>query len=152
MKTLLKLVALGAAAYGVTQLVKKNKQKNVPAKLNVDKHDPELAKVAEDVTIDPTIVQNYRVQTKVLLEAFPENSMLDCVHTISFVDEVNCEIFKTKLSSEYTLCDQSDAVHCVFKEQVNSDAQSAFDAVLKVAQLAANAHGIYQDYHFVKSN
>ena len=152
MKTLLKLVALGAAAYGVTQLVKKNKQKNVPAKLNVDKHDPELAKVAEEVTIDPTIVQNYRVQTKVLLEAFPENSMLDCVHTISFVAEVNCEIFKTKLSSEYTLLEQSDAFHCVFKEQVNSDAQRAFDAVLKVAQLAANAHGIYQDYHFVKSN
>ena len=152
MKTLLKLVALGAAAYGVTQLVKKNKQKNVPAKLDLDKHEPELAKVAEEVTIDPTIVQNYRVQTKVLLEAFPENSMLDCVHTISFVDEVNCEIFKTELSSEYTLLEQSDAFHCVFKEQVNSDAQSAFDAVLKVAQLAANAHGIYQDYHFVKSN
>jgi|GEM_PF-3424142 len=152
MKTLLKLVALGAVAYGVTQLVKKNKQKNVPAKLNVDKHEPELAKVAEDVIIDPAIVQNYRVQTKVLLEAFTENSVLECIHTISFVDEVNCEIFKTKLSSEYTLLEQTNAVHCVFKEQLNSDAQSAFDAVVKVAQLAANAHGIYQDYHFVKSN
>ncbi len=152
MKTLLKLVTLGATAYGVTQLVKKNKLKNAPAKLNVDKTDFELAKVAEDVTIDPAIVQNYRVQTKVLLEAFPENSLLECIHTISFVDEVNCEIFKTKLSSEHTLLEQSDAVHCVFKEHVKADAQDAFDAVLKAAQVAANAHGIYQDYHFVMSN
>ena len=152
MKTLLKLFALGAAAYGVSQLIKKNKQKSVPAKLNVDKNDPELAKVTEDVTIDPSIVQNYRVQTKVLLEVFPKNSVIDCIHTISFVDEVNCEIFKTKLGKEYTLLEQSDSVHCVFTEQIKADAQSAFDAVLKVAQLAADAHGIYQDYHFVKSN
>ena len=152
MKTLLKLVALGAAAYGVAQLVKKNKQKDLPAKLNVEKPDTDLATVTEGITLDPAIVQNYRVQTKVLLDAFPNASVLDCTHTISFVDEVNCEIFKTKLAPEYQLLEQTDAVHCVFKEQIKADAQSAFDAVLKVAQMAANAHGIYQDYHFVESN
>ncbi len=152
MKTLLKLFALGAAAYGVAQLVKKNIQKNLPSKLDIDQKNPELAQLKEDITLDPAIVQNYRVQTKVLLEAFPEATTLECTHTISFVDEVNCDIFKTKLGSQYTLQEQSDAVHCVFKEQINADVQSAFDAVLSVAQLAANAHGIYQDYHFVKSN
>lgn len=152
MKTLLKLVALGAAAYGVAQLVKKNKQKDLPAKLNVEKQNPELASVVEDINLDPAIVQNYRVQTKVLLDAFPSASTMDCVHTISFVDEVNCEIFKTKLAPEYQLLEQTDAIHCVFKEQIKAEAQSAFDAVLRVAQMAANAHGIYQDYHFVESN
>ena len=152
MKTLLKLFALGAAAYGVAQLVKKNKQKDLPVKLNLDEHVSDLANVPEGLTLDPAIVQNYRVQTKVLMDAFLDAKMLECTHTISFVDEVNCEIFKTKIAHEYDLLVQTDAVHCVFKEQIKADAQSAFDAVLKVAQLAANAHGIYQDYHFVKSN
>lgn len=152
MKTLLRLFALGAAAYGVAQLVKKNKQKDLPVKLDLDEQAPELANIPEGLTLDPAIVQNYRVQTKVLLDAFPDANMLECTHTISFVDEVNCEIFKTRIAHEYDLIAETDAVHCVIKEQIKADTQSAFDAVLKVAQLAANAHGIYQDYHFVKSN
>lgn len=152
MKTLLKLFALGATAYGVAQLIKKSKQNNLPAKLNVEHANPELAQVLDGVTLDAVIVQNYRVQTKVLMDEFPDVTVLDCTHTITFVDEVNCEIFKRKLGTAYRLLDQSDAVRCVIKEQIKADAQSAFDAVLKVAQLASSAHGIYQDYHFVKSN
>lgn len=152
MKTLLKLFALGAAAYGVTQVVKKNKQKDLPKKLNINKQALDLAVVPEGVTLDPAIVQNYRIQTKVLLDAFPQGSGLDCIHTISFVDEVNCEIFKTKIGLEYVVLDHQDAYHCVIKEHVSADVQSAFDAVLKVARHASAAHGIYEDYHFVQSN
>lgn len=152
MKTLLKLFALGAAAYGVAQLVKKNKQKDLPRKLKIDKQSLDLAVVPEGVMLDLAIVQNYRIQTKVLMEAFPQGSALDCIHTISFVDEVNCEIFKTKIAADYALIEHKDAYHCVFKEQVLADTQSAFDTVLKVAKLASSAHGIYEDYHFVQSN
>ena len=152
MKTLLKIVALGAAAYGVAQLVKKNKQTIKHAKLNIDRNLPPLAKVAEDVKLDPAVVESYRVQTKVLLDAFPYASSLDCLHTISFVDEINCEIFKQKLTPEYALVEQTDDRHCVIKEQISADPQSAFDAVLKMAQLASKIHANYHDFHFVENS
>ena len=85
MKTLLKLMTLTAAAVVAYKAYEKNKSKKEDEKIiNIDKIEHELPELVETSNLDEALIQSFKVQSKVMMDSYPNNHLIDIIHTITF--------------------------------------------------------------------
>jgi hypothetical protein len=153
MKTLFKLITLSAVAVvaykAYEQSKKRKEEKEVNDTITIETPKFDLPKLESISKLDDALVQSYKVQTKVMMDSYPSNQMIDIVHTITFNDKEPldkfCEYLK-KSNIEYKI--NGDNLSINLTNTINTDVQEAFNTIIKVAEMTVENDGVYQGWVF----
>ncbi len=153
MKTLLKLITLSAAAvvaYKVYESNKKRKEENdVKDIVTIETPTQVLPKLLVESKLDDSLIQSYKVQSKVMMDSYPSNQSIDIVHTITFIDTENLKKFAEYLKQSNIHHDiNMDNLSINLKITIQTDVQEAFNSIIKFAELGLEYNGIYQGWVF----
>lgn len=153
MKTLLKLITLSAAAvvaYKVYESNKKRKEENdVKDIVTIETPTQVLPKLLVESKLDDSLIQSYKVQSKVMMDSYPSNQSIDIVHTITFIDTENLKKFAKYLKQSNIHHDiNMDNLSINLKITIQTDVQEAFNSIIKFAELGLEYNGIYQGWVF----
>ena len=153
MKTLLKLITLSAAAvvaYKVYESNKKRKEENdVKDIVTIETPTQVLPKLLVESKLDDSLIQSYKVQSKVMMDSYPSNQSIDIVHTITFIDTDNLKKFTEYLKQSNIHHDiNMDNLSINLKITIQTDVQEAFNSIIKFAEMSLDYHGIYQGWVF----
>lgn len=149
MKTLLKLMTLTAAAVVAYKAYEKKKSKKEDEKIiNIDKIEHELPELVETSNLDEALVQSFKVQSKVMMDSYPTNHLIDIIHTITFknIEQFNkfIEIIK---ELDIVHVQNLDNLSINLKQTIHTEAQEAFNSIIKIAELSLDK-GNYQGWVF----
>jgi hypothetical protein len=150
MKTLLKLITLSAAAVIAYKAYENNKKKNeVREIIKIEPQELILPELTVTTRLEDALVQSFKVQTKVMIDSYPRDHSIDISHTISFIDDVQLEKYAKYLSKENTNHEKNmDDLSINLRNTIKTDAQEAFNDIIKVAESTLDYHGIYQGWVF----
>ena len=153
MKTLLKLITLSAAAvvaYKVYESNKKRKEENdVKDIVTIETPTQVLPKLLVESKLDDSLIQSYKVQSKVMMDSYLSNQSIDIVHTITFIDTDNLKKFTEYLKQSNIHHDiNMDNLSINLKITIQTDVQEAFNSIIKFAEMSLDYHGIYQGWVF----
>ena len=153
MKTLLKLITLSAAAvvaYKVYESNKKRKEENdVKDIVTIETPTQVLPKLLVESKLDDSLIQSYKVQSKVMMDSYPSNQSIDIVHTITFIDTDNLKKFTKYLKQSNLHHDiNMENLSINLKLTIQTDVQEAFNSIIKFAEMSLDYHGIYQGWVF----
>lgn len=153
MKTLLKLITLSAAAVVAYKVYEQNKklkeEKELKEIVRMDTPIQELPELLVESKLDDSLIQSYKVQSKVMMDSYPSNHTINIVHTITFID-------KEKLNKLAKYLKKSNVDHDInmdnlsinLKDTIQTDVQEAFNSIIKNAELSLDYQGIYQGWVF----
>lgn len=153
MKTLLKLITLSAAAvvaYKVYESSKKRiEEKDLKDIVTIETPTQVLPDLLVESKLDDSLIQSYKVQSKVMMDSYPLNHSIDIVHTITFIDTDNLKKF-TKYVKQSNLNHDinMDNLSINLKITIQTDVQEAFNSIIKFAEMSLDYHGIYQGWVF----
>jgi hypothetical protein len=150
MKTLLKLITLSAAAVIAYKAYENSKKNNeVKENVKVDTIEQVLPKLVGPTRLNDALVQSFKVQSKVMIDSYPRNHSIDINHTISFIDESQLIKYAKYLSKENINHEKNmDDLSINLRSTIKTDAQEAFNDIIKVAESTLDYHGIYQGWVF----
>ncbi len=150
MKTLLKLITLSAAAVIAYKAYEKNKKNNeVNEIINIEPQDLTLPELTITSRLDDALVQNFRVQSKVMMDSYPKDHSIDIIHTVCFIDDVQLKKYAKYLNKEKSNHEKNmDDLSINLRSTIKTDAQEAFNDIIKVAESTLDYHGIYQGWVF----
>lgn len=150
MKTLLKLITLSAAAVIAYKAYENNKRNNeVKEIIKIKPQELSLPELNVTSRLDDTLVQSFKVQSKVIMDSYPKNHLIDIIHTICFIDDVQLKKYDKYLSKENNNHENNmDDLSINLRNTINTDAQEAFNDIIKVAESTLDYHGIYQGWVF----
>lgn len=150
MKTFIKLITLSAAALFAYKAYENNKKKNeVKEKIKIESPISELPKLSGESKLDDALIQSFRVQSKVMMDAYPSNSLIDIIHTIAFIDNDQLNKYAEYLKQhDYNPVINTDDLSINLQNTIKTDAQEAFNEIIKVAESTLDYHGIYQGWVF----
>lgn len=145
---LLTVVAAGAVAYSAL----KNKKKVFKVEENeketvIETTSVQLPKLPKKTKLSDTLVESYRVQCQVMMDGYPEEMKIDLVHHIELTDSAKTLDLADKLrAAGYDVEDQLESLSLKVIECINTSAQEAFDAVIKLAEIAHTEKADYQGW------
>jgi len=88
MKTLFKLITLSAAAVVAYKVYEKNKKKKEEQEVKEvylsETPEQTLPVLQGESKLENTLIQSYRVQSKVMMDSYPSDHSIDIVHTVTF--------------------------------------------------------------------
>ncbi len=153
MKTLLKLITLSAAAvvaYKVYESSKKRiEEKDVKDFVTIETPTQVLPELLAKSNLDDSLIQSYKVQSKVMMDSYPSNHSIDIVHTITFIDSENLKKFAKYLKQSNIHHEVNmDNLSINLKITIQTDVQEAFNSIIKFAEMSLDYHGIYQGWVF----
>ncbi|MHB8096270.1 MAG: hypothetical protein ACYDEI_01270 [Erysipelotrichaceae bacterium] len=153
MKTLLKLITLSAAAvvaYKVYESNKKRKEKKDASEIvTIDTLSQGLPELLVESKLDDSLIQSYKVQSKVMMDSYPSNQIIDIIHTVTFTDTDNLKKFTKYLKQSKVNHDiNMDNLSINLKSTIQTDVQEAFNSIIKFAEMSLDYHGIYQGWVF----
>lgn len=150
MKTLLKLIALSAAAVIAYKAYENSKKNNeVKETIKIEPQELTLPELTVTSRLDDALVQSFRVQTKVMIDSYPKDHSIDIIHTVCFIDDVQLKKYAKYLSKEKSSHEKNmDDLSINLRSTIKTDAQEAFNDIIKVAESTLDYHGIYQGWVF----
>ena len=153
------LTIMAASAVAVASFKKfQEKQKDQPKPLNfeptkVGDLNDRLPKQPEKSLLSSTLLESYRVQCQVMMDAYPEGKHLDVLHHLEAQDASSYEQLRTVLRGLRLLYEEKpDQNAFVVKETIQTKAQEAYDAVVEMASLAYRENAHYQGWIFENCN
>ena len=153
MKTLFKLITLSAAAVVAYKVYEKNKKK----KEELEIKEVFISETPEQVLpillakskLEDALIQSYRVQSKVMMDSYPSNQMIDIVHSIIFKSIDNLNQFSNLLEPfNFSYEINEDNLSINLRGTIKTDVQEAFNSIIKVAEMSLENNGIYQGWVF----
>jgi hypothetical protein len=149
MKTLLKLITLSAAAVIAYKAYEKNKKKNeVKEVVQFDSVVQKLPELLVESKLEDSLIQSFKVQSKVMMDSYPSNHLIDIKHTISFIDIDQLNKYSDYLKQQNFIYEINNDLSINLRHTINTDAQDAFNEIIKVAESTLEYHGIYQGWVF----
>lgn len=150
MKTLIKLITLSAAAMLAYKAYENNKKKKeVKEVVEIEIPMVVLPKLNGESKLDDALIQSFKVQSKVMMDSYPSNGLIDIVHTITFIDIDQLNKYAEYLKQQN--CKpviNTDNLSINLRNTIKTDAQEAFNEIIKVAESTLDFHGIYQGWVF----
>ena len=99
--------------------------------------------------LDDALIQSFKVQAKVMMGIYPINHQIDIVHTICFIDSNQLNNYSEYLKQlNLSPVTNIDDLSINLRHTIKTDAQEAFNEIIKVAQSTLDYHGIYQGWVF----
>lgn len=153
MKTLFKLITLSAAAVVAYKVYEKNKKKKEEQEIKevFISETPEqvLPILLAKSKLEDALIQSYRVQSKVMMDSYPSNQMIDIVHSIIFKSIDNLNQFSNLLEPfNFSYEINEDNLSINLRSTIKTDVQEAFNSIIKVAEMSLENNGIYQGWVF----
>lgn len=153
MKTLFKLITLSAAAVVAYKVYEKNKKKKEEQEIKevFISETPEqvLPILLAKSKLEDALIQSYRVQSKVMMDSYPSNQMIDIVHSITFKSIDNLNQFSNLLEPfNFSYEINEDNLSINLRSTIKTDVQEAFNSIIKVAEMSLENNGIYQGWVF----
>lgn len=153
MKTLFKLITLSAAAVVAYKVYEKNKKKKEEQEIKevFISETPEqvLPILLAKSKLEDALIQSYRVQSKVMMDSYPSNQMIDIVHSIIFKSIDNLNQFSNLLEPfNFSYEINEDNLSINLRSTIKTDVQEAFNSIIKVAEMSLENGGIYQGWVF----
>lgn len=149
MKTLLKLITLSAAAVIAYKAYEKNKKKNeVKEVVQFDTTVQKLPELVTESKLDESLIQSFKVQSKVMMDAYPSDQLIDIKHTVSFIDSDQLNTYSEYLKQQNYIYEINNDLSINLRHTIKTDAQDAFNEIIKVAESTLEYHGIYQGWVF----
>lgn len=153
MKTLFKLITLSAAAVVAYKVYEKNKKKKEEQEIKevFISETPEqvLPILLAKSKLEDALIQSYRVQSKVMMDSYPSNQMIDIVHSIIFKSIDNLNQFSNLLEPfNFSYEINEDNLSINLRGTIKTDVQEAFNSIIKVAEMSLENNGIYQGWVF----
>lgn len=150
MKTLIKLITLSAAAVLAYKAYEKNKkQTEIKENIEIDSPKRELPELNGETKLSDALVQSFKVQSKVMMDSYPSDSLIDIVHTISFIDSEQLDKYADYLSQQNINYERNiDDLSINLRNTIKTDSQEAFNEIIKIAESTLDYHGIYQGWVF----
>ena len=150
---LLTVLAAGAVAYSTLKNRKKlekiEEKDSETAVENRSVHVPILPKKS---ILSNTLLESYRVQCQVMMDGYPEEMQIDLIHHIDCSDSSNTLALADKLrTAGYDVTDQLESLSLRIVECIDTDAQKAFDAIVKIAEIAQEENVLYQSWKLENS-
>ena len=149
------LTIMAASAVAVASFKKyQEKQKDQPKALDLEQaHVKDLSdrlpKHPEQSVLSSTLLESYRVQCHVMMDAYPEGKHLDVLHHLEAQDSTSYEKLRsvlTRLNLRFE--ERPDQNAFIVKETIETKAQAAYDAVVEIASLAYRENAHYQGWIF----
>jgi len=149
MKTLLKLITLSAAAVIAYKAYENNKKKQeVKEVVQFDTTVQKLPELVGESKLSDALIQSFKVQSKVMMDSYPNNQSIDIKHTISFIDSDQLNKYSEYLKQQNYIYEINDDLSINLRCTIKTDAQDAFNEIIKVAESTLEYHGIYQGWVF----
>ncbi len=144
---LLTVVAAGAVAYSALKNKKKVIKTEEKERVVEENTTVQLPKLPEKSAISDTLLESYRVQCQVMMDGYPEEMKIDIVHHIDLSDSSKTLDLADKLRAlAYEVNDQPESLSLKVIECIDTNAQQAFDAIVKIAEIADKENAIYQGW------
>lgn len=153
-KSIALLAVLAATALTLAALKKKKANLNAPKPVvKTENHivpkvtKPELPKLPEDSLLSGSLLESYRVQCQVMMDGYPENMHIEILHHCEFKDSnevMSCAEILRK--DGYNVEEHLDELALVASLTIQTEAQKAFDDVVKIATFTQNHDGLYQGW------
>jgi len=149
MKTLLKLITLSAAVVIAYKAYETNKKKNEAKEVvQFDTTVQKLPELFGDSKLNEALIQSFKVQSKVMMDNYPSDHSIDIMHTISFIDSDQLNTYSEYLKQQNYNYEINDDLSINLRYTIETDAQDAFNEIIKVAESTLEYHGIYQGWVF----
>ena len=153
MKTLLKLITLSAAAVVAYKVYEQNKklkeEKELKEIVRMDTPIQELPELLVKSKLDDSLIQSYKVQSKVMMDSYPSNHTINIVHTITFIDKEELNKLTKYLKKSNVDHDiNMDNLSINLKDTNQNDVHEAFNSIITLAKLSLDYQGIYQGWVF----
>lgn len=150
MKTFIKLITLSAAAMLAYKAYENNKKKEeVKEVVEIETPIIALPKLDGESKLNDALIQSFKVQSKVMMDSYPSNGLIDIVHTIAFIDINQLNKYAEYLKQQnYYPAINTDDLSINLQNTIKTDAQEAFNEIIKVAESTLDYHGIYQGWGF----
>lgn len=153
MKTLFKLITLSAAAVVAYKVYEKNKKKKEEQEIKEvfisETPEQTLPVLQDESKLENTLIQSYRVQSKVMMDSYPSNQMIDIVHSVTFKSIDNLNQFSNLLEPfNFSYEINEDNLSINLRGTIKTDVQEAFNSIIKVAEMSLENNGIYQGWVF----
>lgn len=149
---LLSVIAAAAVAYNALKNRKSEAIENVE---NIEKENSveakkiELPNLPQQSILSDALLESYRTQCRVMMDAFAANKEIDVIHHIEMKDTASLKAFaKVLKDAKYRVKKCDDSVSLDVTESIATDAQLAFDAVEKMASMTQKEEGLYQGWIF----
>ncbi len=145
---LLTVLAAGAVAYNALKKQKKPiKAETKETEKLLETPKVELPKLPDSSQLSDTVLESYRVQCQVMMDGYPDEMKIDLIHHIDVSDSAKAIDLADKLKAMgYEVDDQIESLSIKVIECIDTDAQIAFDAVVKLAEIALNEDVMYQGW------
>jgi hypothetical protein len=150
MKTLLKLITLSVAAVIAYKAYENNKKNNEVKEISrTEPIEPVLPELNSSTRLNDALIQSFKVQSKVMIDSYPKNNSIDIIHTISFIEENQLKKYEKYLNKENIKHENNmDDLSINLRSTIKTDAQEAFNDIIKVAESTLDYHGIYHGWVF----
>lgn len=153
MKTLFKLITLSAAAVVAYKVYEKNKKKKEEQEVKEvylsETPEQTLPVLQGESKLENTLIQSYRVQSKVMMDSYPLDHSIDIVHTVTFETLEKLNEFSNLLKqSNFSFIINDDNLSINLRSTIKTDVQEAFNSIIKVAEMSLENGGIYQGWVF----
>jgi hypothetical protein len=140
------LVLVGAGAYVAKRLNSKPKVQFKPVAMQDPKVQTKVQANTLDTELSDALVQSFHIQVMALMSTYPSGKQIDLVHRISFKDFTQLHAFSQSYA-HLNIEDDMDQLMVMIKEEINTDAQMALEAIVKMAQAAHDHQATYQTFN-----
>jgi len=153
MKTLFKLITLSAAAVVAYKIYdnhkKKKDEQEIKAVYLSETPEQVLPVLMGESNLDDALIQSYKVQSKVMMDSYPSNQIIDIVHSVTFGSTEKLSIFSNLLKqANFSFEINDDNLSINLRSTIKTDVQEAFNSIIKVAEMSLENGGIYQGWVF----
>lgn len=149
------LTVVAASAVAVASFKKYQEKQKAQAKpLNLEPIQGKdlsdrLPKHPETSHLSSTLLESYRVQCHVMMDAYPEDKQIDVLHHLETQDASSYETLRLDLIHRGFNFDEKPNHHAlIVKQTIQTKAQEAYDAVCEIAGIAQSLNAQYQGWIF----
>lgn len=141
---LLTVIAASAVAYTALRNKKKVDVKEEVEEKLVEVKPIELPQLPKDSALSSTLLESYRVQCQVMMDGYPEDMKIDLIHHIDVKDSQKVmELAQLLRANGYEVEDQIENLSLQVTETIETSAQSAFNQVVKCAEIVQKEKAMY---------
>lgn len=146
---LLAIVALGTLTVLAIKNQKKKTQMTDFEPFNEDKLKLELPELPQESSLSSVLLESYRVQCQVMMDGYPSQMNLDIHHHFECeTKEQKAQLIPCLSELGYTVLPAESDLSVLISKRIPTSSQSAFNAVVEVAECAQTHAVKYQGWIF----